>query len=382
MTGLDWAIVVFALMMAAWGYQLGLTVGLFSLLGFAAGAFAGGRLGPALLADGSESPYAPAVALAAAVLVGAIVAVSLEGFAQALRRRLLRHRGAIALDAGGGALLLVTLALAIAWLFGAVALNTPGAADLRRTAQRSAILSALNDRLPPSGFIINALNRIDPGVAVPGHEPGVGPPDSRLARDPQIREASASVVRVLGTACGLGVEGSGWFASPGLVVTNAHVVAGQDDTAVAVEGSDARFDADPVLYDSGNDLAVLRIDDLARRPLPLAEAPRAGTSGAVVGYPENGPLAITPARLGSTETVISEDSYGRGPTRRPLTALRGDVRSGHSGGPLLDGAGRVLTTVFASSLSGPDGGYGVPNAIVADAVAAAGESEVSTGPCA
>ena len=382
MTGLDWAIVAFAVLMGAWGYQQGLIVGALSLLGFVSGALAGGRLGPALLAGGSESPYAPAVALAGALLIGGIVAVSLEGVAHGLRSRLLRHRGAATIDAAGGAFLLAALGLALVWMFGAVALNAPGASDLRKTAQRSTVLEAINSVLPPSGFVINALNRIDPGVSVPGPDPGVGPPDSRLAGDPEVRAAAASVVRVLGTACGLGVEGSGWVAAPGIVVTNAHVVAGQDDTTVGFEGSDARHDATAVFYDSGNDLALLRVDDLGdAAPLEIAEAPSSGTTGAVIGYPENGPRQISPARVGQTATVISEDAYGNGPIRRQLTALRGEVRSGNSGGPLVDGDGEVMTTVFASTTSGKAGGYGVPNAIVSGALAAAG-GEVSTGPCA
>ena len=380
MTGLDWGIIVFALLMGAWGYQQGLIVGLLSLVGFLAGALLGSRLGPALLAEGSESPYAPATALAGALLIGGIVAVSLEGVAHGLRRRLLRHHGAVAIDAAGGAVLLAALGISLAWLFGAVALNAPGAKDLRQTVQRSTILEALNETLPPSGFIINALNRIDPGTSVPGQDPGVGPPDSRLAGDPEVRAASASVVRVLGTACGLGVEGSGWIAAPGLVVTNAHVVAGQEDTTVSLSDDDARHDATPVHYDPANDLAVLRVDGIERSPLALVQAAPPGTPGAVVGYPENGPLSVAPARLGSTETVISEDSYGQGPVQRELTALRGEVRSGNSGGPMIDGEGGVLTTVFASTTSAKGGGYGVPNGIVATALAGSG-GEVSTGPC-
>ena len=130
-TGIDWVIIAFALLLGAWGFRHGFIVGLLSLCGFLAGAFLGSRLGPALLADGSESPYAPATALAGALLIGSIAAVSLEGLARALRRRLLGPRGrrrSVALaDAAGGALLLAAVALAIAWLFGAVALNAPGA---------------------------------------------------------------------------------------------------------------------------------------------------------------------------------------------------------------------------------------------------------------
>src|SRR5436190_9686595 len=189
--------------MAFWGYQQGLIVGLLSLGGFAIGAFLGSRVGPALLPEGSHSPYAPATALAGALLIGGIVAVSLEGVAIAVRRRLLgtagRRPGVAITESSGGAILLVALALGIAWLFGAVALNAPGAKTLRKAVQQSAILRALNDAFPPSSSLINALHRIDPRVTVQGPSPDVAAPDSKVARDPQVRAAEAGVVRVLGT---------------------------------------------------------------------------------------------------------------------------------------------------------------------------------------
>ena len=187
-----------------------------SLGGLAIGAFLGSRLGPSLLPEGSHSPYAPATALAGALLVGGIIAVSMEGLAIGARRRVLRRagrrRGVAIAESSGGALLLVALALGLAWLFGAVALNAPGAKGLRKAVQQSAILRALNDAFPPSSGLINALNRIDPRVSIPGPSPDVAAPDSKIGRDPEVRRASGSVVRVLGTACGLGVEGSGWVA--------------------------------------------------------------------------------------------------------------------------------------------------------------------------
>jgi S1-C subfamily serine protease len=383
-TGLDWLIIVFSLAMAAWGYQQGLIVGVLSLGGLAVGAFLGSRLGPALLPEGSHSPYAPATALAGALLVGGIVAVSMEGVAIGARRRLLgvtgRRRGVAVAESSGGAVLLVALALGLAWLFGAVALNAPGAKGLRKAVQQSAILKALNDAFPPSSGLINALNRIDPRVSIQGPSPDVAAPDSKIARDPEVRAASGSVVRILGTACGLGVEGSGWIAAPGLVVTNAHVVAGESDTTVTPAGSDAALDATPVHYDPSNDLALLRVSGLDDAPLSFASAAESGTPGAVVGYPENGPLTITPARVGATGPVITQDSYGRGPVTRQLTALRGEVHSGNSGGPLLDGDGEVMGTVFAATTQGKPGGYAVSNPVVASAL---GDSTgaVSTGPC-
>jgi S1-C subfamily serine protease len=383
-TGLDWLIVAFALAMAFWGYQQGLIVGVLSLAGFAIGAFLGSRLGLALLPEGSHSPYSPATALAGALLVGGVVAVSLEGVAVAARRRLLghagRHRAVAIAESTGGAALLVALALGIAWLFGAVALNAPGAKSLRQAVQQSAILRALNDAFPPSSGLIKALNRIDPRVAIQGPSPDVAAPDSKIARDPEVRAASGSVLRVLGTACGLGVEGSGWVAAPGLVVTNAHVVAGETDTTVTPAGSDSSLDATPVHYDPTNDLALLRVSGLSDPPLSFAPDVRSGTPGAVIGYPENGPLTITPARVGATGPVITQDSYGRGPVTRQLTALRGEVHSGNSGGPLVNGNGRVMGTVFAATTQGKAGGYAVPNGVVASALSDS-SGTVSTGPC-
>jgi len=381
-TGLDWLIIVFALAMGYWGFEQGLIVGFFSLAGFALGAFLGSRLGPALLADGSKSPYAPATALAGALLIGGMVAVSIEGLAFTVRQRLVAGgpRALVIGEAVGGALLLGGLAFAIAWLFGAVALNAPGAKDLRQAVQRSAILRALNDAFPPSSSLIKALNRIDPRVAVEGPSPNVGPPDSKIAHDPDVIASKASVVKVLGTACGLGVEGSGWIAAPGLVVTNAHVVAGESDTTVTPPNSGAELDVTPVHYDPTNDLALLRVGGLSGAPLSFAPQVRSGTAGAVLGYPDNGPLTVTPARVGGTGPVVTQDAYGHGPVTRELTGLRGEVRSGDSGGALVDASGDVMGTVFAATTSGKPGGYAVPNEIVRQALADS-SGEVGTGPC-
>jgi S1-C subfamily serine protease len=381
MSALDWAIVLFALVMALWGYRQGLVVGALTLAGFAAGAVIGGRAAPALLADGSDSPYAPLMALTGALLLGGLVALSVEGAALALRRRLVRGSISAVLDGSGGAILIGTLALGIAWLFGAAALNAPDQPQLRKTAQRSAILRGLNDLLPPSGFVVGALRRIDPGLELSRPGANVAAPDPKLAGDPQVTAADDSVVRVLGTACGLGVEGSGWAAGPDLIVTNAHVIAGQEDTTVTALDDAARHDAVPVAFDTDDDIAVLRVLGLGAEPLPLAAEASAGTAGALLGYPENGPFRTTPVRLGGTATGNGEDAYGAGPVRRTITSLRGRVRSGNSGGPVIDGEGRVLATVFAATADGRQGGFGVPNDVVSRVIAGAGP-EVDTGPCA
>jgi S1-C subfamily serine protease len=289
-----------------------------------------------------------------------------------------RGRALNALDGLGGAALIVAVALGLAWVFGAAALHTPGTAQLRADVQRSLILRNLNDLLPPSGPVLNALSRVDPAPSIAGPTVPVARPDAAIVNDPDVVAARRSVVRVLGTACGLGVEGSGWVGAPDLVVTNAHVVAGQDDTTVTTEAG-ASLPATAVHYDPSNDLAILRIE----APIPaleIASDPKRGTAGALLGYPENGPYTATATRLGDTRPVLSEDSYGRGPFQRRIAFLRGSVRSGNSGGPMVDSAGRVLATVFAATTSAPTGGFAVPDDVVRLALGDA-STPVDTGPC-
>jgi S1-C subfamily serine protease len=137
-----------------------------------------------------------------------------------------------------------------------------------------------------------------------------------------------------------------------------------------------------VVFDSRNDIALLRVPGLGLPPLELARSPRAQTIGAILGYPEDGPFVAEPGRIGHTQAIETNDAYGRGPVVRVLTPLRGLVRPGNSGGPTVDRAGRVLTTVFAATTSpGPAGGYGVANGVIRHELARA-RGAVSTDGCA
>lgn len=375
---LDWAILAFTFALALWGYRQGLIVGALTLAGFAAGAFVGSRVGPLLLTKGADSPYAPLCGALGALLAGALAAVTVETFALGLREKMVRRRFLQAADGVGGAALIASVALGLAWVFGAVLLHAPSTARLRADIQRSAILGSLNDVLPPSGPLLNALDRVDPAPTVLGPAAPVAAPSAAIASDPDVLHAGDSVVRVLSTACGLGIEGSGWAVEPEVVVTNAHVIAGADDTTVTTQDG-AELDATPIYYAPRQDLALLRVG-AALPPLPINPRRREGEDAAVLGYPENGPYTLEPARIGETRATISEDSYGNGPVERTITALSGAVRSGNSGGPLVDGGGRVVGTVFAATTSGSRGGFAIPAEQVRAALEQTGESS-DTGPC-
>jgi hypothetical protein len=379
-TGIDWLIVCIVLLLALFGWAQGFVAGALALAGFAVGAWLGTRIGPLVLHDGRNSPWAPAFGLIGALVAGAVFALGFEGLGARLRSRL--HNPAVtAVDGLLGAVLTGCVGLGMAWVLGALALANGG--DARREVQQSHILQRLNDALPPSSGLISALGRLDPFPRIDGPEARVPAPTASIARAAEVRAARASVVKVIGSACGLGIEGSGWVAGQDTVVTNAHVVAGERDTRVLVRGHGPGVRAQALVFDPHNDIAVLRVPGLGAPALPMASDPQAGLSAAILGFPENGPYDVRAGRLGQTREVITQDAYGRGPVRRSIASLRGAVRSGNSGGPMVDRGGEVVATVFAATTSGPRGGFGVPNAVVRGELRRARTSNgVSTGDCA
>lgn len=383
MSGLDWVIVAFTVLLAVYGYLQGFIVGAMSLVGFAVGAFLGTRLAPLLLSSGAHSPYAPLFGLLGAILAGGVLASGFEGLGGRVRGGL-RIPGLRAVDGLLGAALTACVALGIIWIIGAVALQSSGSAPLRNDIRSSAIITELDSLLPPSGPILDALARIDPLPSVRGPAADVAAPNRRILAAPGVRLARRSVVRVFGTACGLGVEGSGWVAARDLVVTNAHVVAGESDTAIQIGGVGASRPAVVVGFDVHDDLAVLRVPGLGLPALNRVSSARSGTPAAILGYPLDGAFDAEAARIGQTEAVSTENAYAQGHVLRSITALRGKVRAGNSGGPVIDGHGRVLATVFAAlTNAAAPGGFAVPNPVVAVQLARARRhtARVSAGRC-
>ena len=377
MTRVDWIALLVVAVAALLGFRKGLVASALSLVGVVAGAYLGARIAPHLLPGGDNSPFTPLVGLGGAAIgavllemVGTMAGSSLRGAMRVPPLRLLDSIGGLAVGSAAG--------LALVWIGGAVALHFPGQREGRRAVQQSLVLTELNRLVPPSR-IMEAIERVDPFPAIRGPALPLQRPDPEVLRRPGIAEAAPSVVRVLGTACGLAVSGSGWVARPQLVVTSAHVVAGQRDTTIELgAGSGQRLRARAVVFDARNDIAVLRVRGLRARPLAMSD-PQPGENVAVLGYPENGPFTATAGVLGNTTAVIAEDAYGHGPVRRTVTSLRGNVRHGNSGGPAVNEAGEVEATIFAARV-GSRGGYGVPSEIVERAIGRA-RGTVSTGAC-
>jgi S1-C subfamily serine protease len=358
------------------GAQRGLVATVLGLLGFAIGAVIGSRVAPLLLHGGHHSPWLGVAGLAGALIGGTIVQLGAGAAAHAVRIRVLRGPLGTA-DTAGGVAAGVLLGLAAAWLVAVVALEQP-ALHMRRNVQRSTILPALL-RAVPASTVLDALARFDPLPVVPSvADRSLGRPDPALPREPGPRAALASVVRVQGTACGLGIQGSGWVVQRGIVVTNAHVIAGEHDIAVQPPGS-GTYSAVPVAVDASNDVAVLRVQDLPSRRLRIAPHDPSGGTVAMIGYPQNGALTSVPGRAGQPVTALAPGAYGGSVRPRVVVPLRGRLEHGDSGGPVVDHRGRVVAMMFAADREG-NGGFGVPIDAIQSAVRSA-HGRVSPGPC-
>lgn len=378
MTPLDWGIAGFLFLVSLWGFRQGLVVGVLGLAGFTLGAVLGSRLAPVLIEGGSTSPYAPLTALVGALIIGSLALAVGIGIGERVRDTALRPPVLRLLDGIGGAILVAAVGLALVWVIGVVAIYYPGTGSLGREVRSSYLLGGINRVMPPSGPLIKALHRIDPVPKIASSPGEIAPPSSGTRTLPAVRKAAGSVVRISGTACGIGVMGSGWSVADGVFVTNAHVVAGESDTSV--ETNDGRSaPARVVAFNPRNDIAVLT-SSIALPALRMRNGVRPGSAAAVIGYPLDGPLTVAPARAGDTRTVMASDAYGSGPFERDVLALRGRVRHGNSGGPAVDRRGRVVGTVFAATTQGPTGGLAVPNGVVARILRGA-TGPVSTGPC-
>lgn len=364
---LDVIIVVAAVAYGFTGFRNGAVVGILSMVGFFSGAIIGAQLADPIgshVASGRAQVPVAIVCVLAFAMIGQLLGV---WGGTHLRSRLVPVKGR-PIDAGVGSLLGIVAVLLVAWMI-AVPLASSPYPQLASQASHSTIVRGVNDVMPNGvrGLYASLRTFLDRSGFPPvfGDLPSapnanVAAPPARLSPQEKrtVRRESRSVVKIYGQAarCDRGIEGSGFVISPHHVMTNAHVVAGTDQ--VAVQLSRHQVPATVVDYNPQRDVAVLYVPRLHEPALPFAHAPaQSGDPALVAGYPQDGPLDVRTARVGSRKTFAGADIYGHGNVRRDVYAIRGVVRSGNSGGPLLARNGAVLGVVFATALDQPDTGY-------------------------
>jgi S1-C subfamily serine protease len=393
MNGLDWLLVVLVLAYAVSGYWQGFVTGAFATAGLLLGGLLGVWLAPIALGDAAPSLLVSLGALFIVILAASLGQGVLQWGGAKLRDRI-TWQPARAVDAIGGAALSACAVLIVAWALG-VAVSGSRIDGVTPMVRSSLVLSKVNKVLPQrAGGLLEAFNNVVGTSFFPRYlEPfsperivDVKPGDARMKRDPDVTRAGSSVLKVRGTnACGRGIEGSGFVFADDRLMTNAHVVAGVRDPQIIV--GDDTLDATVVFYDSDLDVAVLEFDSGAIPVLPFTkpdDPAQAKDAIAILGYPQDGPFDIESGRVRSKQTLRSPDIYGDGAVIRDVYSIRGLVRPGNSGGPIVDSAGEVVGVVFAASVTDDDTGYALTADQVRDAAddGSASDTEKSTEGCA
>lgn len=387
---LDWLLVVLVLAYALSGYWQGFVTGAFATAGLLLGGLFGVWLAPTALGDAAPSLLVSLGALFI-VILSASLGQALLQYAGARLRDRITWQPARAVDAVGGAALSAVAVLLVAWALG-VAISGSRIGGVTPLVRESTVLAKVNETLPqPAGSVLRAFNDVVGASFFPRYlEPfaperivEVAPGDERLLNRPRIVAARESVLKVRGTnRCGRGVEGTGFLYAEDRLLTNAHVVAGVSEPEVVLE--EETVSAEVVLYDADLDLAVLAFESDDRRVLPLVDSAAPRDPVVILGYPQDGPFDAQAGRIRSEQRLRSPNIYGTGSVIREVYSLRGLVRPGNSGGPILGRDGSAVGVIFAASVTDRETGY----ALTAEQVEATADegrtrtAEVSTGGCA
>lgn len=388
---LDIGIGLVALLAASSGWRQGAVASGLAFFGVVLGAVAGILLAPRVLTQVEEGRTRILVGILLIVLMVIIGEVAGMVLGRALRSGM-HSPVARSVDSVIGAGLQAVAVLVAAWLL-AIPLTTSSQPQIAAAVRGSTVLSTVDDVAPewvrqvPNEFSALLDTSGLPDVIGPfGRTPvaEVAEPDASVLASPVAQDLAGSVLRIRGIAqsCQRALEGSGFVVGPESVITNAHVVAGT--SSVAVDTLTGTLDAEVVLFDPTIDVAVLRVPGLEARVLDFAPEPaEPGADALVLGYPGGGPYTASAARVRETLNLTGPDIYKAGTVNREVYTVRGSIRQGNSGGPLVDASGRVLGVVFGAAVDNSDTGFVLTAAEVAEEVASGTRSgeRVGTGSC-
>ncbi len=388
----DAVLIVLAVIAFAVGWSNGAIRQAGSLVGLVVGLWVGLALTPIIVGwlagIGWGGLSQRTIVAAIVILVCASVAYGLATALAGMLGKLVRHGPVRWLDSLAGSILGLLTWAVLVWLFAGFAQATNLAAVVQ-AASSSRVVATLDAMAPlPSSAVLGAVDDALSQAGLPQVFEGGESIHAIAAPDPNVPaavgNASASVVKILAAkpGCGVDSEGSGWVEAPGRVVTNAHVVAGSDAIFVKDSNGSRALRATLVAFDPERDLAVLQVSGLSDAPLPLGGDLTSGDPAYAAGYPGDGPYTVSPERVREKLVARGGDIYQRSSVDREIYSLRGSVRPGNSGGPLIDTSGKVAGVVFARSTTDPETGYALTLTELRPVLAKVGSAPVSSGGCA
>ncbi len=385
---LDGIILALLVLSLVTGFRRGAALQLLTYTGLIGGLIAGALLAPQV-AGLARDPFAQA---AAALLTLLFLAALGDALGWVVGRRVwavARRSRLDPVDAGAGSVIAGAAALLTVWFLAFNLVQGPFP-SLSRQIRSSAIVRGIDSVLPrPPSLLAQVRTFFDrfgfpevfAGLPPAPGGPRQGPTEAEARR--AFDAADQSTVRIVGEACGRIQEGSGFLVDGGVVVTNAHVVAGVSTPAVQHQDGGS-FTAATVLFDPALDLAVLRPESVSAEALPVdPDVLGRGAEGAVLGYPGGGDLSGSSAAIRRTLFAVGRDIYGDSVVRRQVYELQTVVRPGNSGGPFVTTDGDVAGVVFAASTTDDDVGYALTAAEAESQIdrARGRTTAVSTGPC-
>ena len=386
MSFLDIALLVAIALAILGGYRLGLITRVVSWIGLAAGLALAVWLLPRFLdqLDSTNSGLLLVLSIGL-LLVGATLGQAI-GFVVGGRLTPRRRDGAFgAIDRVLGGMAGLVGVVIILWLVIPIFIASPG--WLATQTSNSWIARTVENSLPPAPDAMQALRSVVGQGSFPDvfdalrPTPNLGAPPESTGLSLQVAARVArSVVKVEGPACNKLQDGSGFVIGDGLIVTNAHVVAGERSTNI-LRDDGRRFDGTVIAFDPARDLAVVRVSGFDRPPLPLSIAKSEGTSGGVFGHPGGEPLRIAPFKVARLINATGRDIYGSSKTERKVLEVSATLRPGDSGSALVNQQGEVIGIAFAIARDTPNVAYALTPSEVQATLATTGTQTVSTGSC-
>ena len=387
---LDIAVIGVALIAAISGWRSGALGSLMSFVGVVLGAIAGVMLAPHIVSH-IHSPrgklFAALFLILALVVIGEVAGVVLG---RAVRGSI-RNGPIRAVDSVIGVGLQLVVVFIAAWLL-ASPLTSSDQPSLAAAVRGSKVVAEVDKYAPE--WLRTVPKRMSallstsglPDVLEPfGRTPiaNVDPPDAALADSLVVAQTRPSVVKIRGvaTSCQKVLEGTGFVIAPNRVMSNAHVVAGSESVTVEAEGK--KYDATVVSYDPNADISILDVPNLPQQPLVFADEPaKSGTDAVVLGYPGGGDFVATPARVREIIELSGPDIYKTTTVNREVYTIRGLVRQGNSGGPMINRSGKVIGVVFGAAVDDKDTGFVMTTNEVSRQLAKIGNTaKVQTGVC-
>ncbi|GAA4236487.1 MarP family serine protease [Streptosporangium album] len=372
---LDLILIALMVAFAVSGYRQGFIIGALSFVGFVGGGLLGMFIAPpiaAALVDGDTERALLAIVI---VFLTATIGQFASSTIGAVVRSHVTWEPAKVVDAVGGTFASAFSVLIIAWLIGSL-LTSSQFTLLSEQVSKSLLIGTVDQTMPKAAkdlqkpfkdFIdTSGFPRVFDAIGG-GQFVEVAPPDQSVPKGAQLTRARRGIVKVQGvaTSCRRHIEGTGFVYSQNKIMTNAHVVAGVDQDLQVTDYLNNTHAAKVVLYNPDRDIAILHVPGLNLPVLRFDGSAKRGDNAIVAGFPHDKGFTMAPARIRLQQRAKGPDIYDRKTVVRGIYSIRGDVRQGNSGGPLLTTDGRVYGVVFAAATDRVETGFVLTAAEVA-----------------